>query len=83
MVWKPDVIAKRLGDTTILVHFPSNTILELNETGSRIWELIGDSLDIREIVDVLVEEFVVERPEALAETLKLIARLEDEKLVIP
>ena len=42
----PEVIAKRLDQTTVLVDISTSRIFELNETGTRIWELLGQGLNV-------------------------------------
>jgi hypothetical protein len=77
----PDVIAKRMGEVTVLVHVPTNRILELNETGSRVWAMIGERLDLDRIVRSLAEEFDVEEARAADEVKELLERLKSEGLI--
>jgi len=77
----PEVIAKRLGDAAVLVHIPSNRIFELNETGTRVWELLGLNLGRDQIVQQLVQEFEVEQERAANEVESLLAQLRSEGLV--
>ena len=53
----PNVLTRRLDRATILVHLVTNRIFELNETGTRVWELLGEGLDTDCIVRRLVDEF--------------------------
>jgi hypothetical protein len=76
-----DVIAKRLDQTSVLVHIPTNRIFELNETGSRVWEMIGQSLNADQIVQRLADEFDVEQAQAADEVNELVTRLRDEGLL--
>jgi hypothetical protein len=77
----PDVIAKRMGEVTVLVHIPTNRILELNETGSRVWTMICERLDVDRIVRCLADEFDVEEARAADEVKQLLGRLEKEGLI--
>ena len=77
----PDVIAKRLDQTCVLVHIPTNRIFELNETGSRVWEMIGESLGTDQIVQRLADEFDVEEAQAADEVNELLTRLRNEGLL--
>jgi hypothetical protein len=79
----PDVIAKRLDEATVLVHIPTNRIFELNQTGTRIWEMLGQGLDHNAIMRQLVDEFDVEHRLAADELKDLLARLQDEGLLVP
>jgi hypothetical protein len=77
----PEVIAKRLDNATVLVDVPTSRIFELNETGTRIWELLGEGLDADNIMRHLVDEFEVEHAQAENEVKKLLALLRAEGLL--
>jgi hypothetical protein len=77
----PEVIAKRLDQTMVLVDISTSRIFELNETGTRIWELLGQGLDVEQIVQRLVSEFEVEDSQAAEELKKLLSQLRDQGLV--
>ena len=71
----PDVLAKRLGEATVLVHLATNSIFELNETGTRVWELVCQGVDPDLIVRALAEEFDVDAPQAAEGLENLITQL--------
>ena len=77
----PEVIAKRLDQVAILVDVSTNRIFELNETGTRVWELLGQGLDADRIVHHLVNEFEVEEVRAADEVTSLFVRLQIEGLL--
>jgi hypothetical protein len=77
----PQVVSSRLGDGGVLVHLGTNRIFELNATGFRIWELIGQGLDPVAIVDTLEGEFTVARARLRAELDSLVASLLGEGLL--
>jgi Coenzyme PQQ synthesis protein D (PqqD) len=55
-----DVVARRLGDETVVVNLRTNLIYELNRTGARLWELLADGCDRPELERRLAREFDVE-----------------------
>jgi Coenzyme PQQ synthesis protein D (PqqD) len=77
----PEVIAKRLDQTTVLVDISTSRIFELNETGTRIWELLGQGLNVEQIVEHLVLEFEVAESQAAEEVTKLLSQLQNQGLV--
>ncbi len=77
----PEVIAKRLENTTVLVHLPTSNIFELNETGTRIWELVGEGLETGTIVSRLTTEFEVDHEQAEAQVREVVSRLHANGLV--
>jgi len=78
-----DVIVRRMGGSAVLVNLSTNRIYELNETGTRIWELLERGHSSDEINDQLCAEFTVAPTEARGAYDKLIAELRDQGLVRP
>jgi hypothetical protein len=78
-----DVIARQMGDGAVLVHLATNTIFELNRTGARVWELLGQGVTSSGIAAALVEEFQVEIDRASREVDDLIERLIGAGLLEP
>jgi hypothetical protein len=76
-----NVIAKRLEEGIVLVDMSTNSIFELNETGSRVWELLIQCEDVDGVVGQLVEEFEVDQARATQEVKCLLARLQSEGLI--
>ena len=52
-----DVIARRLGDSAVLIRLNTSRIYELNATGARIWELLAEGATREQVVDALGREF--------------------------
>jgi hypothetical protein len=65
-----------------VVDVPTSRIFELNETGTRVWELLGEGLDQESIVRQLVAEFDVERIQVVDEVENLLERLQTEGLLV-
>ncbi len=76
-----DVVSSRLGDAGVLVNLRTNRILELNATGIRIWELIGDGRALSDIRSQLQREFDVSNDELQRELTRLMDDLSREGLV--
>jgi hypothetical protein len=78
----PDVVARRIGDDTVLVHLRRNQIYALNRTGARFWELIDEGSSWQETMERMLEEFDVTPTELEAEANALLDRLIREELVV-
>ena len=78
----PDVVARRLDDSVVLVNLDSNRIFTLNATGSRIWELLVGGHGPEEIQMVLEQEFDVDREQIEVELTSLVDELLSEGLVV-
>jgi hypothetical protein len=70
-----------LGDAGVLVHLQTNRIFELNATGVRIWELLGEGQGLGDIERILQGEYTADRGELRTELLALIKELAREGLV--
>jgi hypothetical protein len=77
----PGVIAKRLDESRVLVDVSTNRIFELNHTGARVWELMGEGFDSEQIVRRLVYEFDADLPIVAREVDSLLGRLRMEGLL--
>jgi len=75
------VVSSKLGDAGVLVHLRSNRIFELNVTGFRVWELIGEGLDMAAVEQRLVNEFAVAPERLQTEVRELVLALLREGLL--
>jgi hypothetical protein len=58
-----DLIARRVGDTMVLIRLNTNRIYELNPTGARIWELLNAGKTRLQVAEALSAEFDASRDE--------------------
>jgi hypothetical protein len=77
----PEVVASRVGHGGVLVHLQTNRIFELNTTGLRIWELVGEGRALEDVEQVLQREFAGEPAHVRADMLELIEALSGEGLI--
>ena len=75
------IIAKRLDEVAVLVDVSTNRIFELNHTGARVWELMGEGFDKQQIVHHLVHEFDADLPIVASEVDNLLEQLRMEGLL--
>ena len=75
------VVSSRLGDVGLLVHLKTNQIFELNSTGLRVWELLGEGLGFEEVVGLLGSEFDVDLEQLRREITDLVSMLRREGLL--
>ena len=53
------VLARKLDDEMVLLNLDSGEYFGLNDTGTRVWELVADGCSSAEVVDRLTDEFEV------------------------
>jgi len=78
----PDqVMARQVGDETVILNLAAGAYFGLDPVGARIWALMGEGKTLCEICDVMLEEYDVSRDELERDTLKLAEDLEAQGLV--
>ncbi|MBK5297454.1 MAG: PqqD family protein [Vicinamibacteria bacterium] len=75
------VVSSRLGDAGVLVHLKTNQIFELNTTGIRTWELIGEGLGLDAVIEALGSEFSADPDLVRHEVTDLVLALTREGLL--
>jgi hypothetical protein len=75
------VVSSQLGDAGVLVHLGTNRIFELNATGFRVWQLLGEGLDLAAVLTRLRDEFDVADSQLRAEVHALVEALLAEGLL--
>ena len=78
----PDVVAANLGEKSFLLHVGQWVYLELNESGSRIWDLLEDGTTPSALVDHLTREFDVDRNVCEQQTEEFLAELALKQFVL-
>ena len=77
----PQVVSRSFGDVAILISLETDRVYELNATGTRFWELLGDGADHADIRGAMAEEFDVEPGELDSALRDLVAALTAEGLI--
>ena len=77
----PAVTSQRIGDDAVLIDLRTNEIYEMNRTASRMWQLLGDGLDVDQIGTRLEAEFDIETEELQRQIDSFLTTLLDAKLV--
>ena len=59
-----DIVARKVGDSGIIVKIKSNKLFEVNETGFFIWQGLEKNQCYRKIIESLMEEFGIDERKA-------------------
>lgn len=78
----PLIVFRKIGSKFILVPIKQKAvdveeIYNMNEVAGRIWELIDGKRQIKDIRDVIAEEFAVEPEVAVLDLMELMKQLEE------
>ena len=77
----PQVMARTVGNETVILDLASGTYFGLDPVGARIWELIGAGKTLAQACDVLIEEYDVTRDVLETDALALACELAEKKLI--
>lgn len=55
----PHVVARRIGDETVILDLASGTYFGLDPVGARAWELIAEGRSLGAVCAVLLQEYEV------------------------
>ena len=76
-----DIIARKLGESAVLIRMRTSRIYELNATGARIWELLKQHPARESVVESILNEFEIDRHDAESAVDELTATLRGEGLI--
>jgi hypothetical protein len=75
------VMARQVGDETVILDLGSGTYFGLDPVGARIWQLIGEGKTLGEICDTMLEEYDVTREALERDVVELADKLLEQKLI--
>lgn len=77
----PDVISQTLGKEAVLLHLETEVYYSLDETGLRMWQLIGEYGEQQAIISRMQEEFDVDETTLKNDFSRLVDELIKEGLL--
>lgn len=76
-----DVLFQEVGGETVLLDLGSEQYFGLDAVGTRIWQLIGEGAAPPAVVDVLLDEYEVDRATLERDVAELLGRLREAGLI--
>ena len=77
----PDVLFQEVSGETVLLDLASENYFGLDEVGTRIWVLLNEGKNSGQILDVLINEYEVERSVLAADIEELLQGLIEAGLI--
>lgn len=65
----------------IMMNLDKGEYFMMNEVGSKIWDIISESISVKSIIDTLLEEFEVEREVCEKEVIEFLECLNRAELI--
>ncbi len=76
------VLLRELDGEAVILHLGDESYYGLNESGTRMWQVLGDSENIEGAVLPLLEEFEVDEATLRTDLNNLIQSLLEKKMVV-
>jgi hypothetical protein len=76
-----DTLSSAVGDETVILHFDAGTYFGLDDVGTRVWQLLQQPRTVGELLDLIEEEYDVERERCEAAILPFLEDLVTNGLV--
>lgn len=76
------VISEVLDGEVVLLHLDTGKYYSLNETGTRLWELIAEHGDLARARDVLLEEYDTDSDTLTRDVEQLVSELSQRGLLV-
>ena len=78
-----EALVATLSDGAVLLNLQTKRYFSLNETGTRIWEMVQQTADEEAIITTLLNEYDVEEPMARSEVRRILDELIEAQLIVP
>ena len=75
------VMARQVGDETVILDLAGGTYFGLDPVGARIWQLITEGRTLVQVCDAMIAEYEVSREVIERDVLALVQTLLDKSLV--
>jgi hypothetical protein len=76
-----DVMAQELDGETVLLDLASESFFGLDNVSTRVWQLLQDGVDREGIIQILLDEYDVEREVLEKDIADLLGRLSEAGLI--
>jgi hypothetical protein len=77
----PQVMARLVGDETVILDLASGVYFGLDGVGKRIWESISEGMSLAEATSIIVTEYEVDESQAQVDVLQFASDLVERGLL--
>ena len=75
------VMARQVGEETVILDLASGTYFGLDPVGARIWQLLSEGKALAEVCEAMLADYEVSRAEIERDLSELLAALGDKGLI--
>jgi hypothetical protein len=79
---KQDILSSQIGEEIVLLDVASGKYFKIDEIGSTIWEYLKEPKSIEDLVNVLMQEFEVEKERCTSDVSNFIEELKRNEFLV-
>ena len=79
---RTDIDTTDLNGDIVMMDLEKGKYFSLNGVGSRIWNLVGEPVEVSKVIDSLLEEYDIGRDECEKNVLEFLSKLESEQILV-
>ena len=76
-----EIDATELDGEKVMMNLELGKYFALNSVGSRIWDIIENEIQVKDIVETLLKEYKVDKKKCEESVINYLVSLENEKLI--
>ncbi|MFW5944368.1 MAG: lasso peptide biosynthesis PqqD family chaperone [Bacteroidota bacterium] len=76
-----EVFASEIDEEVVMMNVDTGKYYGMDTVGSRIWELIAEEIQVKDVIGKLMEEYDVEEEQCKNDVLEFLNELYENKLV--
>ena len=78
-----EVLARQVGDETVMLDLAKGTYFGLDPVGARIWQLLGEGKTLAQVCEAMIDEYDVSRDDIERDVMRLVEELIERGLIVP
>jgi len=78
----PDTVSRIIGEEAVIILPGMGELKVTNDVGARLWELADGQKTVADLVDILCEEYTVDRDQAEKDALVFLQQMVDKSMLI-
>ena len=75
------VMAREVGNETVILDLANGTYYGLDPVGARIWQLMADGQTLTQVCEIMLDEYEVTRENIERDVLALVQKLRERQLM--
>ena len=82
VVRRQGIISSAIQGEILLLSLQTNNYYGMDEIASRVWMLMEQPIRVADLIDVLLEEYDIERTECLSDVCVFLSNMEEEGIIL-